>query len=141
LNASKITAGTISADRFIGAGISQVARSGGSSVTIGTGSTFTATLTGCTSGSIIYAIASGSMQSRLNSSLGKLTLAITGGTSMVSFTNNMSTSAWGSTSAVVAVPSNSSSTVTASATFERSTPADNPNYSLNYGIILVEVLQ
>jgi len=141
LNASKITAGTISADRFIGAGISQVARSGGSSVTIGTGSTFTATLTGCTSGSIIYAIASGSMQSRLNSSLGKLTLAITGGTSMVSFTNNMSTSAWGSTSAVVAVPSNSSSTVTASATFARASITDNPNYSLNYGIILVEVLQ
>lgn len=141
LNASKITAGTISADRFIGAGISQVARSGGSSVTIGTGSTFTATLTGCTSGSIIYAIASGSMLSRLNSSLGKLTLAITGGTSMVSFTNNMSTSAWGSTSAVVAVPSNSSSTVTASATFERSSAADGPNYLLNYGIILVEVLQ
>ncbi len=141
LNASKITAGTISAARFIGAGISQASRSGGSSLTIGVGATYTATLTGCTSGSIVYAIASGSMQSRLNSSLGKLTLAITGGTSMVSFTNNMGTSAWGSTSAVVAVSSNSSSTVTASATFERSTPADNPNYLLNYGIILVEVLQ
>ena len=141
LNASKITAGTISADRFIGAGISQVARSGGSSVSIGTGSTFTATLTGCTSGSIIYAIASGSMRSGLNSSLGKLTLAITGGTSMVSFTNNMSTGAWGSTSAVVAVSSNSSSTVTASATFERSSITTGPSYDLNYGIILVEVLQ
>ena len=141
LNANKITAGTISADRFIGAGISQVARSGGSSLTIGVGATYTATLTGCTSGSIIYAIASGSMQSRLNSSLGKLTLAITGGTSMVSFTNNMSTSAWGSTSAVVAVSSNSSSTVTASATFERSSITTGPNYLLNYGLILVEVLQ
>ncbi len=141
LNANKITAGTISAARFIGAGISQVARSGGSSLTIGTGATFTATLTGCTSGSIIYAIASGSMRSGLNSSLGKLTLAVTGGTSMVSFTNSMSTAAWGSTSAVVAVPSNSSSTVTASATFERSSITDNPNYTLNYGIILVEVLQ